>query len=120
MSDKLRYDLLPPQPLEDLVEVYTIGAKKHGERDWEKPGHITNDEHYQALMRHLQAHRLGEQIDSDDGQLHMASVAWRAFAILFNDHREANQEVNMMQVLHPPVVEMPPARISHLRKRRKR
>jgi len=103
MSDKLRYDLLPPQPLEDLVEVYTKGAVKHGERNWEEDNNseCTNDKHYEALMRHLQAHKMGEQIDQDDGQLHMASVAWRAFAILFNDHREANSAEK--QMLKPPV-----------------
>ena len=33
---KLRYDLIPPRALEALAYVYTIGAAKYSDRNWEK------------------------------------------------------------------------------------
>ena len=35
-AGKLRYDLLPADALERLVGVYTIGAEKYDDRNWEK------------------------------------------------------------------------------------
>ena len=77
---KLRYDLIPAVPLEKLAEVYTIGAKKYSERNWEKGfkyGRI-----FGAMMRHAWAWWRGERNDPADGQHHLASVAWCAFALI--------------------------------------
>lgn len=78
--DKLRYDLLPTEPLAEVARVYTIGAKKYGDRNWErgiKWGRI-----YAALQRHANAFWKGERLDPVDGQHHMASVAWCALALM--------------------------------------
>uniref|UniRef100_UPI001E4FF338 dATP/dGTP diphosphohydrolase domain-containing protein n=1 Tax=Acetomicrobium sp. S15 = DSM 107314 TaxID=2529858 RepID=UPI001E4FF338 len=32
----LRYDLIPSDALRELAKVYTVGAEKYGERNWEK------------------------------------------------------------------------------------
>ena len=79
-SDKLRYDLIPPEPLGELVRVYTIGARKYEDRNWEnglKWGRV-----FAALMRHAWAWWRGELYDLEDGQHHLASVAWCAFALM--------------------------------------
>ena len=80
---KLRYDLIPPYPLMRLAEVYTIGARKYGDRDWEKG--ISCSRLLGSMLRHIEAYRAGELVDKDDGQLHMASVAFCAFAVLYFD-----------------------------------
>lgn len=77
---KLRYDLIPVLPLRLLAEVYTIGAKKYADRNWEKG--ISYSRIIGALMRHLEAFRAGESYDSEGGQHHLASVAWCAFALM--------------------------------------
>ena len=79
-SGKLRYDLIPPRALDELARVYTIGAKKYSDRNWENGfqwGRI-----FAAMMRHGWAFWRGEERDPVDGQLHLSSVAWCAFALM--------------------------------------
>jgi len=82
---KLRYSLIPPECLEELARVYTIGAEKYGAHNWQKRLEI--DRIMDAFMRHFEARRKGEIIDPEDGQLHMAAIAWGAFAIMWYDMR---------------------------------
>jgi hypothetical protein len=77
---KLRFDLLPVEPLKQVVHVYTMGAAKYTDRNWEKGmrwGRI-----FAALMRHAWAWWAGERNDPVDGQHHLASVAWCALALM--------------------------------------
>jgi len=77
---KLRYDLLPPYPLEKLAEVYTLGANKYGDHNWRKGmawGRIIA-----ALFRHLEAWRQGRTVDPEDGQHPLASVIWCCFTLM--------------------------------------
>ncbi len=79
-ADKLRYDLIPVEPMAEVARVYTIGAKKYGDRNWErglKWGRI-----YAAIQRHLNAYWRGERDDQVDGQHHLASVVWGALALM--------------------------------------
>lgn len=79
-TGKFRYDLIPARPLEELARVYTIGAKKYEDRNWEKG--IKFSRLFSAMMRHAWAYWRGEKNDQEDGQHHMASVAWCAFALI--------------------------------------
>ncbi len=77
---KLRYDLIPNEQLMELARVYTIGAGKYGDKNYRKG--ILWHRIYAAMMRHLEAWRRGEQLDPEDGQHHLASVAWGAFTLM--------------------------------------
>lgn len=79
-SGKLRYDLIPAYPLKCLAEVYTIGARKYDDRNWEKG--IQWGRVFAAMMRHAWKWWAGEERDPVDGQLHLSSVAWCAFALM--------------------------------------
>lgn len=79
-TGKLRYDLIPYEPLRLLAEVYSIGAKKYEDRNWEKG--IQYGRVFAAMMRHAWKWWNGEQRDAVDGQHHLASVAWTAFALM--------------------------------------
>ena len=83
---KLRYDLIPPECLRELAYVYTIGAKKYADDNW-KNG-LERQRIQAALMRHAEAARAGEIHDPEDGQRHLASVAWCAFALMWYDMQE--------------------------------
>lgn len=72
---KLRYDLIAPEALEGLAKVYTIGAKKYGDRNWENG--IDFSRVYSALQRHAWVWWAGEEFDPD-GQHHLDSVMWNA------------------------------------------
>lgn len=83
-SGKPRWDLLPAGPLLKLVEVYTIGAAKYDDRNWENGlrwGRV-----FRALLSHAFKWWAGEQNDQEDGQHHLASVAWCAMALMQYEH----------------------------------
>lgn len=84
LDNKPRWDLLPLQEIEDLVKVYTAGAKKYAPNNWQKL-----DNGYQrykaALFRHLLAYEKGEKIDPDTKCMHLAQVVWNAVAMLWFD-----------------------------------
>lgn len=72
-KQKLRMDLLPPEALEAIAEVFTYGANKYEDRNWEKGmswGRI-----YGAILRHALAFWRGEDIDPESGQPHLAHLA---------------------------------------------
>ena len=79
-TGKLRYDLIPMQPLRELAHVYTLGARKYTDRNWELG--IPWGRVFGALVRHAVAWWGGERHDVDDGQHHLASVAWCALALM--------------------------------------
>lgn len=84
---KLRWDLLPLQEIEDIVRVYTAGAEKYGDNNWQNL-----DNGYQrykaALLRHLLEYEKGNRIDEDTGCLHAAQIAWNAIAMLYYDKHD--------------------------------
>lgn len=82
---KARFDLLPPDALLELVAVFTMGAGKYGDRNWERGmdwGRI-----FAAMQRHANAWLGGEERDPVDGQHHLASVAWCALVLMAYEKR---------------------------------
>jgi len=67
---KLRYDLVDPIAMREIVKVLTQGAEKYGDRNWEKGlgwmGVIA------SCKRHLAEFELGHDIDKESGLLHLA------------------------------------------------
>lgn len=82
IEDKLRWDLLPLELVEKVVEVYHMGSKKYSPNSWQNLEDGEN-RYFSALMRHLTAHRKGELKDSESGLLHMAHVVWNALAMMY-------------------------------------
>lgn len=75
---KLRMELIPPEVLWAYAEMLDAGAKKYAPRNWEK-GH-SRDTVYAALMRHLTKWRLGYDLDTESGLLHMQHILFWAAA----------------------------------------
>jgi len=80
LIDKLRYDLISPIALEELVKVYTFGSKKYSPRNWEKG--IPFSEMFAALMRHAWAWIKRSDQDPESGLHPLAHVAFWCFAII--------------------------------------
>lgn len=84
---KLRWDLLPLDVVEKLVEIYEFGANKYGENNWR-----TIENGYRrcraALFRHLTAYDKGEQADPESGKSHLAHAAWNALSMVYFAERE--------------------------------
>lgn len=89
-DDKLRWDLLPLEEIEDIVRVYHAGAKKYGPNNWQ--GLENGYQRYKAaLLRHLLEADKGNAVDSDTGCLHLAQVAWNAIAMLYLSKRKEDE-----------------------------
>jgi len=72
-QDKLRYDLIPPELLEEVARVLTYGAVKYSERNWERG--MAWGRPFGALMRHMWAWWKGENCDPETGYSHLAHAA---------------------------------------------
>ena len=82
---KLRYDLLPAHAMNELALAATVGANKHGERDWERRPGLRWSMFFGAIMRHAWSWWKGE-IRDRDGQHHLAAVAFSALALIEYEH----------------------------------
>jgi len=70
-----------PRALKAVANTSFVGNEQHNpgqELFWNRSKSQDNED---ALVRHLIDHTINP-IDSDDGQLHLAKVAWRALASL--------------------------------------
>ena len=81
LDDKTRWELMPLDCLEDIARVYTEGAKKYGDNNWQN---LENGyERYKgALLRHLYASTY-EEFDPETKVRHEAAVAWNSIALLY-------------------------------------
>jgi len=103
-GDKLRYDLIPVIPMALVAEVYTIGAKKYADRNWEAG--IDFDRILGAIERHFQQYKAGEKVDREDGQHHLASVVWGALCLMefertrpeFDKRNDRNKPLTKMTI----------------------
>jgi hypothetical protein len=104
-----RLDLVPVKPLWLLAELYGRGALKYTERNWERG--IKFSALYGAMLRHALTFWSGESYDPEDGQHHLASVAWMAFALmeLEETHSELDdrpREIKLeSELTNPEVIE---------------
>ena len=79
-SEKLRYDLVPPFALSEVVRVFNYGARKYEARNWERG--ILWMRLFAAIMRHAWAWASGETNDTETDINHMAHVACSALMLI--------------------------------------
>lgn len=68
-AEKVRYELLAPELLDSIAQILTYGAKKYGDRNWERGMKWSRP--FGALMRHLWAWWRGEAADTETGKSHL-------------------------------------------------
>lgn len=98
VDDKTRWELIPLDCLEDIARVYTEGAKKYGDNNWQN---LENGyERYKgALLRHLYAAE-SETFDEETGCRHLAQVCWNSIALLWiSKHKNDNRTKNRSNTL---------------------
>lgn len=83
--EKLKWHLVPLSVLRPIVGVMSFGAGKHPENEWKN---LSFDYHYDALMRHLDAHVSGERIDKESGELHLAHAGCRILFMIWLTQQE--------------------------------
>lgn len=77
---KRRYDLIPVDALAALADLFTIGANKYAERNWEKG--MSYQSVIASLDRHWNDFKAGIDRDPETGCLHITHVVWNAMALL--------------------------------------
>lgn len=78
---KLMWELLPLREMEEVVRVYTEGAKKYAPNSWQNLE--DGAERYRAaLIRHMVEYMKGNDYDEETGLLHCAQIAWNGIAML--------------------------------------
>ena len=89
-AGKTRYDLIPPEALDMIAQIYTFGAAKYDDRNWEKG--LSWGRCFAAAMRHLWAFWRGEDLDPESGLPHTAHAAWNCFALLTYQIRQTGTD----------------------------
>lgn len=79
---KLRWDLLPLNLIEKVVEIYTFGAEKYGPNTWQNLEDGYN-RYKAAMFRHLMEFEKGNVIDGESGREHLAHMVWNSIAMLY-------------------------------------
>lgn len=69
-NDKLRYDLIPADARAEVARVYTFGANKYNDRNWEKG--LLYHRPYGAVHRHIAAWWMRDDLDKETGIHHLA------------------------------------------------
>ena len=72
-QDKVRMELIPPEMMEAVGDILTVGAKKYADRNWEHGMKWSRP--FGALMRHMWAWWRGEDKDSETGRSHLWHAA---------------------------------------------
>jgi len=78
---KLRYDLLPPWALQEIVKVYTYGTIKYSDDNWWK-GLRWKKDVFGCILRHIWAWFKGEKFDVESGCHHLAHAAWNCMTLM--------------------------------------
>lgn len=91
---KLQYSLIPPVATKALAEVLTFGAKKYAPNSWQKVPDAER-RYLDALIRHLEAYRSGEELDSESNLSHLSHLLCNAsFLLYFQNERLKNGSTN--------------------------
>ena len=83
---------VPVLPLLSMGRVMTLGAKKYGPMNWRQDP-IQADTYFDAMIRHLFSWWVGQEIDGESGESHLAHIM-ACCAILMDAKRHATLEDN--------------------------
>lgn len=89
-AEKLRWDLLPYDALEEVVKILTHGAKKYEDENWKRVT-PSKKRYSAALMRHFSKWMQGEKIDPESGNdklRHIAQVVCNGLFLLWEEINE--------------------------------
>ena len=81
---KLMWDLLMWNAVQEIVRILTFGAEKYGAYSW-KEVEDARSRYDAALLRHITAWYMGEEIDPESGRHHLAHAGCNLLFLLSND-----------------------------------
>lgn len=86
-SGKLRYSLLVPEFIEEMIKVLEFGAKKYKPDSWKG---IDKQRYSDALFRHFSAYIRGSKKDGETGLSELAHIAVNAMFINYLEGKDEN------------------------------
>ena len=87
-----RWDLLPFEPIEKVVEILTYGEKKYQANNWQM---VDSDRYVSALIRHLLADTVKEEdYDQESGLLHTSHMHCNAMFLSWQKLQELKEKKN--------------------------
>jgi len=87
-GNKLQWDLLPFEQLEQVVKVLMEGAKKYDKDNWKYVDN-SKERYMNAAMRHLVSRMKGEVIDPEFDLPHTAhAICCLLFLMWFDENKE--------------------------------
>ena len=85
-DSKNRWDLLPWEEVEEVVQILTFGSKKYEDNNWQ---HVFPRSRYVAAgMRHFIAWIKGEKIDPESGKSHLAHAVCCLLFLMWADKND--------------------------------
>lgn len=87
---KLRYDLVPVEAHEALAEVFTYGATKYDDNNWQS---VETERYIAAMFRHINAWRKGESFDFESGLHHLKHALTNVAIILWQEESKLAKEM---------------------------
>jgi hypothetical protein len=97
-SDKLPWDLLPGDAVEEIVKVLDFGAKKYAPHNWSKG--MAWSRPFAALMRHMWAWWGGQDKDPETGLSHLSHAGCCVLFLLAYEKRKVGTD-DRMRVFRP-------------------
>ena len=85
-KDKLRMELVPPEAIEALAAIYTMGAKKYGDNNWYQG--MKWSRLIGAMLRHFYAWLKGEEKDPESGYSPLWHAFWNMCALIVYQERK--------------------------------
>lgn len=86
-SDKLKFDLIPPECEAMIAAVLTIGSLKYADNNWMQIEEIQK-RYFNAECRHMNAKRLKEIFDPESGLPHSAHAIVSLIFVLWEDIKD--------------------------------
>ena len=86
-SEKLRWDLLPFDCLNEIIRVLMHGANKYSDYGWQTVPNA-KQRYFSALIRHVSAWWQGEKKDPESGLSHLAHAGCCLLFLMWFDRKE--------------------------------
>ncbi len=88
---KVRHDLIPSWPIDEVAKVYTYGTIKYDDDNWRK-GLAWKKNVIGSMLRHIWKWIRGEQLDEESGCHHLAMAVWQCFALMEYERCSVGQD----------------------------
>lgn len=89
--DKTMFSLLEPDFLKEMADILTVGASKYSKDNWKKCKYKDKHLYVDAMMRHFESYRSGQQLDDETGKHELAHCACNLMFLMYMENMNEPQ-----------------------------